>query len=145
MSEDKQFERRLKRQPMRPAPPEWRAEILSAARQAANSRPTNLIARSSSLCSLRSQLAALLWPYPRAWAALAAVWLLALGLHLANREPSWQSLVHQATRPSPQMREMLLQQELMLAELIGPREQPQRPKSAVTQPRSQRRDEFLNA
>ena len=66
------FESQLQRQTLKPLPPEWRAEILQAARQAAAQPP-----RSTAGWSVW------LWPCPQAWAGLAAVWMAILALHLA--------------------------------------------------------------
>jgi hypothetical protein len=66
------FESQLQRQIPKPLPPEWRAEILQAARQAAAQPP-----RSTAGWSVW------LWPCPQAWAGLAAVWMAILALNLA--------------------------------------------------------------
>jgi len=98
------------------------------------------------LSTLNSQLSTLLWPCPQAWAGLAAVWLVILGANCAMREaPTMTS--RQITPPSPQVRELLKRQEQLLAELVGPLEKPEagRPGPLAPRPRSQRRDEFLNA
>ena len=89
----------------------------------------------------------LFWPNPTAWAALAAVWLLILGLNFVSHGPSSQKLSRHVVPPSPQMRELLKQQERLFAELVGPLEKPQadRPKPVGPQPRSLRRQEFFNA
>jgi hypothetical protein len=91
-------------------------------------------------------LSALLWPHPKAWGGLAALWLLVLGLNFASREPARSEVARPAIPPSPQMRALLQQQEQLFAELIGPAEKPvaDRPKPVAPQPHSQRREEFLN-
>ena len=140
------FEKQLERQPLRPVPPAWREEILSAARQALRyahaSRLTHHVpARRTLLSILSSQLSTLLWPHPRAWAGLAAAWLLVIGLQLAAHEPAGPEIANQPARPSPQMRELLQQQEQLFAELIGPMESPAviRPKPLLPAPHSQLR------
>lgn len=55
-----EFERQLSRQPLRPPPPGWRAEILACAGKIAAPDWT-----------WRDWL----WPSPAAWGALAAVWI----------------------------------------------------------------------
>jgi hypothetical protein len=147
MNAPDQFEDRLRRQPLRSVPPAWRGEILAAARAAATSHPEAPAASRSWFFALRSGLSALLWPHPVAWAGLAAVWLLILGLNFATREPGESEAARQSAPPSPQMRELLHQQEQMFADLIGPVEKPHadRPKPAAPQPHSQRREEFQNA
>src|ERR1043166_6695073 len=86
------FEKKLQRRPLRQVPPAWRADILCAARNAAavqrGTRNTEHATRSF-LSTLNSQLSTLLWPSPRAWAGLAALWLLMLAVNLLNiHEPS---------------------------------------------------------
>jgi len=72
--------------------------------------------------------------------------VLILGLNFAAREPSPAEVARETSPLSPQMREMLQQQEQLFAELVGPSEKPEaRPKPAAPQPRSQRRDDFVNA
>jgi len=140
MNNDEQFEQHLRRQPLRHMPSAWRDEVLAAANAAAGSRPSTLDARPVSwwreLC----------WPHPAAWAALAGVWLVMLGVQFASREASPQSFARQ-TPPSPQLRELLKQQVQLFAELVGPRENQEadRPKPVAPQPRSSRREEMLNA
>ena len=85
------FEKRLQRQPLRQMPGEWREEILSAARQASlpehAPRTTHHVPPSPSLLStLHHQLSTLLWPHPTAWAGLAAVWVVILGINLTTRD-----------------------------------------------------------
>jgi len=146
MNED-HFEKRLRHQPQRQVPQAWRQQILAAARQAAGPRHSALIPYSSLLFALNSRLAAWLWPHPRAWAGLAAVWCVVFCLNFISREPAAPELARKAVPPSPQIREMLRQQERLLAELAGPFDKPEAspPKPVGPQPRSQRRMDFLNA
>ncbi len=78
------FEKLLRRQPLRPVPGDWRGEILAASRSAmaprdAGADPAPWIPR------LRDWL----WPNPVAWGALAACWLATLVLNqLAQPSPS---------------------------------------------------------
>jgi hypothetical protein len=141
------FEKRLQRQTLRPVPPSWREEILSAARDATPS-PAIPVSRSPIDASLLTGwMRSLLWPHPRAWAGLAAVWLALFVANIASREPARQVVAARPAAESPQRRELLRQQEQLLAELVGPLGRPHadRPKPAVPQPRSQRRIEFRNA
>ncbi len=62
------FERKLSQQPFRPPPPEWREAILTL--------PANVVV--PTVRSWRDWL----WPSPKAWAALAAVWLIFLALSI---------------------------------------------------------------
>ena len=140
MNNDEQFENRLQRQPLRPVPPVWRAEILSAAREATASR------QSSPASSHSSWWRELFWPHPTAWAALATVWLVMLGVQFVSHDAPLRTSARLAP-PSRQMRELLKQQEQLFAELVGPKQNrdADRHKPAGPQPRSSRRAEILNA
>jgi len=111
---DSEFEQRLRGQPLKPLPGEWRAEILAAAREARGLRHSSFVIR-------HSWLATLLWPHPKAWAGLAAVWLAIVALNFSMRERS-PVLAAKTTPPPPEMVVELRQQQKMLAELIGPAE-----------------------
>jgi hypothetical protein len=140
MNRDHQFEKRLQRQPLREIPSAWREEILSEAKRAvAVSRPSPAPRHSSFWREF-------FWPCPQAWAGLAAIWLMILGVGYFTREETTIAS-REPSPPSSQVRELLKQQEQLLAELIGPMQTPEadRPKSLAPQPRSQCRREFLNA
>jgi hypothetical protein len=113
-----QFEQRLSRQPVKPLPAEWRAEILAATRAAQTAPPR---AHPSFLAAFNQHLSALLWPHPQAWAGLATVWVIIclLNLSTGDRTPA---LAEKSTPPSPQLIADLQQQQKMLAELIWPSE-----------------------
>jgi len=147
MNSDDQFEERLRRQTLRDVPAGWREEILSAAGCASGSSHASRVTHHSILSALRSQLSILLWPHPKAWAGLAVAWLVIIGVNFAMREPSAKDYALQTAPPSPQMRELLRQQGQLFAELVGPIEKPEadRPKPPAARPRSQCREEFLNA
>jgi hypothetical protein len=144
MNED-QFEERLRRRPPREVPARWRAEMLQAA-NAANSRRSALDPRPSLLSTLNHQLSTLLWPHPKAWAGLAAVWVVILTLQLASRDPT-EVAARKTPPPSPEMLMVLRQQKLLLAELV---ERPEaraadRPKAVPPRPRSDRYRESSTA
>jgi hypothetical protein len=147
MNSPDEFEERLRRQSWRSVPPAWRDEILSAARAAVQNGSAPRAARLSWFSRVNAGLSALLWPNPKAWAGLAAVWLVVLGLSFASREPIPRAVAHETAPPSPQFRELLRQQEQMLAELVGPVEKPvaDRPKSATPEPHSEREEGFAKA
>lgn len=132
--EMEQFESRLRRQPLRELPAAWRAEVLSAALLA--SRPTP---RASFFTTFHHQLATLLWPHPKAWAGLAAVWILIFALNFSLRESS-PRMAEKSAPPSPAMMMQLRKQQWMLAKLIGPREtqDADRPRFFAPRPRSER-------
>ena len=86
------FEQFLKSQPLRAAPPEWRAEILATAK-----KPVKTSAP-------RSWLHIWLWPSPYAWGALAAIWVAIFILNSAA-QPG-RSLTPQSG-PAPTVDEMV--------------------------------------
>jgi len=143
------FETRLQRQPLRQIPGKWRDDILSATRQASPAehapRTTHHFLPSRSLLStLHHQLSTLLWPHPAAWAGLAAVWLVILGINLTTRDAATVAARH-AAPVAPQVFMAFQEQERLLSELIGPSDTPvaDRPKPGPARPRSEGRRELL--
>ncbi len=146
MKHDQPFEDRLAQVPQRSVPAAWREEILSAARAASTPRRVSAGAHPS----FGGALIAMLWPHPRAWAGLAAAWLLILVLTVAGRDPrdlAQTEMARQARPPSPELRELLRQQEKLLAELTGRSDdvRPAAVRPSAAEPRSQRREDSLNA
>jgi hypothetical protein len=110
------FEHLLKRQPLRELPPEWRGEILSAARQNAPEEKT----------SQTPWWLAWLWPSPVAWACVACAWLVIIGLNFASRPPVYKTAVLASV--SPQEIEMaLVQQRQLVQELFRTETEPAEP------------------
>jgi hypothetical protein len=144
MSDHEQFEKRLQRQPLREVPRTWRNEILLAARKSVVREPTSRRTQGTWFSVLKDQLSTLLSPHPRAWAGLAAIWLVIIAVNFASREDSITMAKGRVTPPSQQMREMLREQKQMLAELF---DQPATDRIKVRAPRPQSfyRNEFLNA
>src|ERR1041385_8337991 len=89
------FEKRLQRQPLRELPQDWREKILQEAESA---RHSSSVIRHSFLSTINSGLSTLLWPNPKAWAGLAAVWVLIFALH---RHVGDGSPMAAAVSPSP--------------------------------------------
>jgi hypothetical protein len=138
------FEQKLQRQPLRQVPAEWRGEILVAADVNRRDRPVREFTFAATpfgrfLSTLNAQLSTLLWPHPRAWAGLAAVWVLILAVNFSMRDPSLVR-AEKSLPPSPEVIVELRQQQRLLAELIGPRDtsDADRPKPLVPPPRSER-------
>src|SRR6266404_9172908 len=133
------FEERLQRQPLREVPAEWRGEILSATRRAMLPSP------GSRTSNLRAQILALLWPFPQAWAGLAAIWLGILLINFAITGKT-ETVAKKKVPASTQMM-VLREQQQILTELIEPHESPamNRPKRPDARPRSQARQQFLMA
>lgn len=138
-NETEQFERRLSRQPLREIPGEWREDILAEARAAQPSCHSSLVTRHSFLSTLNHQLSTLLWPHPKAWAGLAAVWVLILAVNFSLREVSPRPAVKSAP-PSPETMVELKKQQRLFAELVGANEAPDadRRKIYLPRPRSER-------
>jgi hypothetical protein len=134
-----QFESRLRQQPVRPVPAEWRAEILSVASVASPTRPASRVPAQSLRACIRIRLAALLWPHPKAWAGLAAVWICIFVLNVATRE-STAVVAEKISPPSPEVIVELKMQHRMFAELVGVYDAPdvERRKIFSPKPRSER-------
>jgi len=112
------FEQKLQCQSLRQLPAEWRAEILSAAESAASTRHSPPVTQPSWLSTLNSQLSTILWPHPKAWAGLAAVWILIFCMDFSTRDTT-RVVAEKAAPPSPEVIVELKQQQRMLAELIS--------------------------
>lgn len=128
MNEDV-FEEHLRRQPWRPLPKAWRKEIITGAltppRSAARSRtaPPRWL----------EVMDYLLWPSPRAWAGVAALWLAALAGNLVQHGA--------ASAPGPseslaitRQHETLPQRQRILAEWLNSIESAPPPPSQAPMP-----------
>ena len=145
------FEKRLQSQPLRQVPSEWREDILLAAKEAGSAQPVPCPSRSawalsSLLSTIRSRLTTLLWPHPVAWAGLAAVWVVNLGLSFTTRDAALH-VARGGSSSSPQVFMAFQEQQRLLNELVGPREIPtaERPKATAPRPRSERRNGLMMA
>jgi len=119
------FEQKLRRQPMREIPSDWREEILSTA------------SPGSAATKWWNEW---LWPSPQAWVGLAAVWFVILGLNFAARTDRARPQEAVGFACSRQELLELRKQQLALARLITPSETTEPP---TPQPRSdRRRNEF---
>jgi len=149
MKSDDQFEKRLEKQVMRPLPAEWRQEILGVARKAGSIRSDALLGVAEFAMKVRLLMSAaarmfsnLVWPNPKSWAGLAAVWALILGLNLFNGEQEQPAVAQQQGPPWLMMQELLQERQQMLAEIVDDRPETALPKTPG-QPRSERRAEFV--
>jgi hypothetical protein len=133
------FEKQLQRQPLRPVPADWRADILKAV-DVASSEPRAPRPAPSFLSVINSQLSSLLWPCPQAWAGLAAVWLVILAVNYASEDKS-EIMAAKSPPPTPQMMMALQEQRKMLAKLIEPYDESpaEPPKPFVPRPRGELR------
>jgi hypothetical protein len=129
------FEQKLQRQALRQIPGKWRGQILDAATSCQASRATH----HTFLSTLNHQLSTILWPHPKAWAGLAAVWILILAMDFSMRDKT-PVMAEKSGPPSPEMVAELKQQQQLLAELIGAREtqDADRSKPLVPRPRPER-------
>jgi hypothetical protein len=116
------FEKQLQRQPLRELPAGWRAEILRAAHDsvAADVRRLQLPGQESQ--GLLTSAAASwwrewLWPCPQAWAALAAVWMIIIGLN-ATTPAGPANLARRPPTPSVETETTLAAQRRELARLL---------------------------
>jgi hypothetical protein len=136
---DSEFEKHLRHQPLKPIPGEWRAEILGAAK----SRHLSLATHHSFLSTLNHQLSTLLWPHPKAWAGLAAVWIFIFALNFSMRDKS-AIVAEKSLPPSPEVVAELKQQQRLFAELIGANDwrDANRQKIFPPRPRSERAEIF---
>lgn len=127
-----EFEQQLQSQPLRSAPSEWRAEILEAAHAARTAHESRVTRQATSVPSWRNWL----WPCPQAWAALAAVWMILVVVHLAG-PPAPPSVAIQS--PSPEKRMAVAAQRRELARLLDvPADSAPAPKPTIPGPRSER-------
>jgi hypothetical protein len=125
------FENQLQRQPLRAVPSEWRAEILQAARASVSPRASRLTPHA--LPWWREWL----WPSPQAWAGLAAVWLVILGLNATTSSQSVE-IAKQTSKPSPEAETTLAAQRRELARLLDNFSEPTpAPKAGPPGPRSE--------
>ena len=126
-----EFEQQLKRQPLRAIPPEWRGEILRAARPQPATQNTQLPWQ---------WLREWLWPAPEAWASLAAIWLLTLILQLASSQTSSVTVAADAsvTKPMQELKLAFQERQRLLNEFLEwPVSAP--PPEPAPKPRSERR------
>ncbi len=133
-----ELEQRLNRQSPRPIPPEWRAEILSAAHEAQAAQAKIQTSPRSRLNKLHDQISALFWPQPKAWAGLAAAWIFIVAVHVALSDAPVKPLAKVAPS-SPDVVLELKNQQRLLAELVGSYEPrtADRQRKSPARPRSQ--------
>jgi len=115
-----EFENKLRGQPRREIPPEWRREILAPLRR----RPEAPV----------SWWRQLLWPHPAAWASLAAAWVAIFALNLAGAP---EAASYQAGKPSPDKLLAYQERQRLWAELVlDVSPQPRKRQPAMDRPRS---------
>jgi len=132
-----EFEQKLQCQPLRKIPGEWRADILREGWRAAV--PKNKWDAGTASPPKWSWLSTMLWPHPKAWAGLAAIWIFIFAVNFSMRDKT-PVVAEKAMPPSPEVAAELRQQKLLFAELIGPAETQvaDRQKRFLPRPRSER-------
>jgi hypothetical protein len=112
--ETEQFEQRMKQQSFRKIPGEWRGEILVAA----DVNRRKAVRAFTSAATTGSRLREIFWPHPKAWAALATIWIFIFALNFSIRDKS-PVVAEKVLPPSPEVVAELRQQKLLFAQLIG--------------------------
>jgi hypothetical protein len=138
-NKEENFEARVSGQPLRAVPAAWRGEILAAARAARTEGAAAKVVEEPWLVVMRRQLVALLWPHPKAWAGLAAVWVGIIALHISTHAGS-PKVAEKTAAPSPEMVAELKKQQRMFAELVRGYDtvEADRPRTFTPRPRSER-------
>ncbi len=118
------LEQRIQGQRLKPIPAEWREPILAAAHEAARAAGTaneggSVRGWRALLTALNSQLAGYLWPCPKAWAGLAAVWVAILMFRWTGSEAGSVMTAQDQAPPSPAMLQLVKEQQQLLAQLTG--------------------------
>lgn len=108
------FESQLQHQPLRGLPAEWRTEILSAAKEAVEQDEI------ADVVSHAPWWRELLWPCPQAWAGLAVVWVVILGLNWANNRPADGQALQARRELTPEERMAFIEQRKLVATLLEP-------------------------
>jgi hypothetical protein len=139
----KQFEKRVKDQPLRQVPAGWRKEILAAVENAQSVCSRQPVAGRSLLSIFGYQLRSLLWPHPVAWGGLAVVWIfiLAANVSMSDKTPA---MADKTSPLSPETVAELKQQKQLLAEMMGTSDTStaDKQKTFVPKPRSERVEIF---
>jgi hypothetical protein len=135
-----EFETKMRNVPPGAIPAAWRKEILSVG-DSCNSFPQGTV-QSGTRITRPSKVGGpwwqhWLWPHPAAWASLAAVWIVIVGLHLATiSEPASTSAL---VRPAPEMLQAFHDRTRLMAELSEELSSAPLPPSPADRPRSGRR------
>jgi hypothetical protein len=143
MNEEDPLEQRLRRQPLRQIPADWRADILQAARaaqRAGQTAPSPSSGKTNWFSIITREFKATFWPTSKTWAGLAVVWIFIAVFRFSMHDTTSTLAIENPAPPSPTMMAELKQQRLMFAELVDPAAPPEsdRPKKSPLKPRSER-------
>jgi hypothetical protein len=114
-----EFEKQLESQPLRELPPEWRSQILAAA----TAPPRSIVAE---------WLSSWLWPHPRAWAGLAAAWIVIFFFHLTA--PGEAGGARNSSPATFESFAKMRRQTLIMAQLLGSLDDGDQPAAALPAP-----------
>ena len=103
-----EFEKRLKKQTIRSIPTEWREEILKTT--SSEGKTTEKLTKSRATPSLWRQW---FWPSPIAWGALAAMWVVIIGLNMATPRPPGSANVDLAVLHAEAMHFLVAQRQML--------------------------------
>ncbi len=124
---------------MRKAPAAWREEILLEAQAVERSNAAADVNRQTWFTNL-------LWPCPRAWAGLAAVWVAILAVNLGSTTDSTSHLAKaEAISDSSFAERRKLLTDLLVSFNTALPEPAEPPKNSTPRPQSRRQEEFLTA
>lgn len=140
-----EFEKQLQRQPFRPVPETWRAEILREAKASvaadvrsdeahAVAQPIRLL---TSAATTHAWWREWLWPSPQAWAGLATVWLVILALNITGSAQTSNMAKHATPTPADASLSMQRRELARLLDKDNFNEPVPVPKPAPTGPRSE--------
>ena len=124
-----EFEQLLRSQKPRQIPASWRQEILTAARAATvletsgiRHPASNALRAASPIFNFKFLIFNCLWPHPKAWAGLAAVWLVIGWLNWSAMRPDEAMMASHRSQPSvisPGQLASLTEQRRLQRELLG--------------------------
>lgn len=139
------FEQKLSRQSLRQIPAEWRAEIVGQASSLSSFEKAKKT-ETGKMPVLLLVWRELLWPHPKAWAGLAAIWIFIFAVNFSVRDKT-PLVAEKSLPPSPEVIAELRQQRLLFAQLMGSTEthDADRQKSFLPRPRTERSFEMLTA
>jgi hypothetical protein len=126
------FEKELKRRPLRSVPAEWKRETLASLASDLTTEGTEDTERGEAAGAWWGKIQELLWPSPVAWSALATIWIVIAGLRMATIDTERPKPVAQADYV-----QLRFAMELKRAVVAEPQTASRVTQSEATKPRSQ--------